>query len=59
MNEHVSVNAPVTKILSAWLAAIGIASWSDLAAALAALYSLLLIAEWLWSRFIKPKGGVQ
>ena len=42
------------KIVSVWLAAIGIASWSELAAALAALYSILLIGEWFWKRFWRP-----
>jgi hypothetical protein len=33
-----------------WLESIGIQSWGDLAAMLAAIYSLLLICEWLWKR---------
>lgn len=37
-----------------WLEAIGIQSWGDLAAMLAAFYSLLLICEWVWKR-IKRK----
>ena len=51
---HSSVDAPMFKIVSVWLAAIGIASWSELAAALAALYSILLIGEWFWKRFWRP-----
>lgn len=37
---------------TAW-AAVGISSWTDLAAALAATYSMLLIAEWFWKRFVR------
>lgn len=38
----------------AWLAAVGLGSWSDLAAMLAAFYSLLLIVEWFWKRVARP-----
>jgi hypothetical protein len=34
-----------------WLEAIGINSWGDLAAMLAALYSLILIGEWCWKKY--------
>ena len=50
MEQHTSVTHPVLKIVTAWAAALGIASWSDLAALLAALYSLILICEWLWKK---------
>lgn len=42
-----------TKLGSLW-AAVGVTSWADVAAALAALYSVLLIGEWLWKKMIKP-----
>ncbi len=41
------------RIASLW-GVIGITSWTDFAAFLAALYSLILIGEWLWKRFIRP-----
>lgn len=53
-NSNVSVDAPVMKVATAWMAAIGIASWSDFAAMLAAFYSLLLIFEWFWKKFWRP-----
>lgn len=37
--------------LSKVLEAVGISSWGDAAAALAAVYSAILIAEWFWKRF--------
>lgn len=65
MNDDSKISIPAVKVFSAW-AAFGITSWSDVAALLAALYSLLLIGEWVWKRFgrdiairwglIKPKG---
>lgn len=36
--------------VSIWLERIGVTSWGDVAAMLAALYSLLLIIEWLWKK---------
>jgi len=41
------------KLLSVW-AAVGITSWADFAAFLAALYSLMLIGEWLWKKAVRP-----
>jgi len=38
-----------------WLAKLGITTWSDVAAFLAALYSLILICEWLWKR-LRPSA---
>lgn len=54
-----SVSQPVIKVATAW-AAVGITSWAEFASFLAALYSLLLILEWVWKRVIVPlrtKGG--
>lgn len=42
-----------TKLTSVW-AAVGITSWADAAAFLAALYSVLLIAEFMWKKFGRP-----
>lgn len=36
---------------SKWLEAIGITSWGDFAAMLAAIYSLFLIIDWLWKKW--------
>lgn len=48
-----TVAAPVIKIASAW-GAVAITSWADAAAALAALYTLLLITEWCWKKILRP-----
>jgi hypothetical protein len=48
-----TVAAPVVKIVTAW-AAVGLTSWADVAAALAALYTFLLILEWLWKKLGRP-----
>lgn len=47
------VTAPVVKVISAW-AAVGFTSWTDVAAFLAAVYSLILIGEWLWKKLGRP-----
>lgn len=41
------------KIGTAW-AAVGITSWADAASALAFVYTLILLSEWLWKRAIRP-----
>lgn len=41
------------KLGTAW-AAVGITSWADFAAVLAAIYSFLLIVEFAWKKAIKP-----
>lgn len=52
--QHSSdVANPVVKVASAW-ALFSITSWGDLAAVLAALYSALLIAEWVWKKLLRP-----
>lgn len=55
MSEPVqsTVSAPVVKVVSVW-AAVGFTSWSDVAAFLAAVYSLLLILDWVWKKFGRP-----
>ena len=52
MEQHSSVASPGVKILTAW-AAVGITSWAEAASFLAALYTLLLILEWLWKRLVR------
>ncbi len=49
-NDQVSVAAPATKIGTAW-AAVGVTSWAEAASALAFLYTLILIGEWIWKKF--------
>lgn len=51
-----------TKLGTAWgsvwigqkLSALGIDSWGELAAAAAAIYSICLIAEFVWKKVVKP-----
>jgi hypothetical protein len=47
--EQKEAAVSVMKGGSVW-AAVGITSWSDVAAIAATLYSLLLIGEWLWKK---------
>ena len=60
MEESTTIAAPVTKAISV-LAAAGISSWSDAASIAALVYTLLLIGEWSWKKFlrewIKSRGG--
>lgn len=55
--EH-DTKTGLVKSGSAWLlviiADLGIKSWGDVAAMLAALYSLVLIIEWVWKRIARP-----
>lgn len=39
----------IARLASAW-AAVGVTSWADFASFLAALYTLILLTEWLWKR---------
>lgn len=41
------------KLTSVW-AMVGITSWADFAAFMAAMYSLLLVGEFVWNKLIKP-----
>lgn len=49
-----SVASPGIKLITAWLAALGITSWGDLASFLAAVYTACLLSEWVWKRFLRP-----
>jgi len=51
--QTTSVASPGIKIATAW-AAVGVTSWAEFASVLAALYTMLLIGEWLWKRLIRP-----
>lgn len=54
MNDRGSVvSQPLAKIATVW-AAVGVTSWADFASFLAALYSAILISEWMWKRIIRP-----
>lgn len=53
-NQQETVAAPVFKVFTAWFAAYGISSWSEFAALMAALYTTLLIGEWLWKKLVRP-----
>jgi hypothetical protein len=49
------IQYPVEKAASAIsFSFLAITSWSDVAAILAALYTLTLMAEWWWKKFWKP-----
>ena len=54
MNDAQSTVAhPAAKVITVW-AAVGFTSWADVAAFLAAVYSLILILEWVWKKFGRP-----
>lgn len=48
-----TIEQPLAKFISLW-ALIGITSWTDFAAFLGALYSMLLIGEWMWKKALRP-----
>ena len=52
-NEQGTVSAPMIKIVTTW-GAVAITSWSDVAAMLASVYTLILIGEWLWKKSLRP-----
>jgi len=54
MHDNNSIGEPVLKLVSVW-AAVGITSWADAASALAAIYTCLLIGEWVYKKFYKKK----
>lgn len=53
--EDTSAAASVAKAGTAWagvgLAHLGINTWSDAAAVLATIYTLILICEWFWKKW--------
>lgn len=53
IDQHTSVNHSAAKVASVWVATL-FTSWADVAAFLAAIYSLLLIGEWLWKKVGRP-----
>jgi hypothetical protein len=48
------IQHPVLKASSAVAAMVAGWQWGEIAAALAAIYSFLLISEWFWKRLWKP-----
>lgn len=56
VEQHSSVDHPVLKAVTALLAGLGVSNWSDFAALCAAAYTLLLIGEWLWKKFGRPRA---
>jgi hypothetical protein len=54
-DQPTDIHNPAIKAASA-IAAAGFAglTWNEIAAILAAFYTLLLICEWVWKRVIKP-----
>lgn len=50
----VSVSHPVLKAVTSVLATL-FTSWADFASFLAAIYTLILIAEWAYKRFVKKQ----
>lgn len=52
-DQQSTVTAPVVKVVTAW-AAVGITSWADVASILAALYTLVLLLDWVWKKFGRP-----
>lgn len=53
VHDQETVAAPVLKAVSAW-GVVAITSWADVAAMLAAFYTVLLIGEWFWKKFGRP-----
>lgn len=53
VDQPTSVDHAAVKVASVWIATL-FTSWADVAAFLAAVYSLLLIGEWLWKRLGRP-----
>lgn len=53
MDDATKIDAAGVKIVSAW-AVIGITSWADFAAFLGAIYTAVLLAEWVFKKIIRP-----
>jgi hypothetical protein len=54
MNEHAAAKAGAAwggYGFAKYLEALGVHSWSDFAGMAAGLYSLLLIADWVWKKY--------
>ncbi len=54
MEQSTSVNNPIAKAGTALGGAFVVSSWSDIAAFLAAVYSAILLLEWVWKRVGRP-----
>ena len=52
MNDDGVANVGV-RLGTVW-GAVAITSWTDIASALAAIYTLLLMGEWLWKKAVRP-----
>lgn len=52
MAQDSTISHPVAKAVSLWML-VGISSWTDAAAFLGCIYSLLLISEWVWKKFLR------
>lgn len=62
MKDATQIDHAIPKFISI-LAAIGISSWGDFAAFCGAMWTLLLIGEWVWKKWLRPhcerKGWVK
>lgn len=54
MNETDAVQHPVLKAVSAIGFTLLGHSWGEIAAMVAALYTMCLLTEWVWKRVLKP-----
>lgn len=53
MEQATSVEHPMFKAMTALLVGIGVSSWADFAQMVAALYTVLLVGEWIWKHSIR------
>jgi hypothetical protein len=53
-NNNPHIENKLEKVFSLW-ALIGVTSWAEFASFLGAIYSMLLISEWFWKRFLKDQ----
>lgn len=51
-NDTGEAGVSVFKVATVW-AAVGVTSWAEFASMLAAIYTLILIGEWCWKKFIR------
>lgn len=54
MDEHAPIHHAVIKVVSAVGVFMTIDLWTTAGKVCAATYSMLIMAEWLWKRVIKP-----